>query len=119
MIEVPGIDPEGLVRLNKMGGPDFVKQMIDLFLEEAPDRLRAARTGESAGDFKAVSEAAHSLKSSSHNFGATQLALLAEKIEILTRSDSCENLSGMLTQLESTYSTVKGWLESQRDSLQK
>lgn len=112
-----GIDPQGLARLKRIGGPAFVKQMIDLFLKEAPDRMRAARDGEKAGDLNAVTEATHSLKSSARNFGADSLASLAEKIEIMTRSNSSENLSGLLADLERAYAAARTWLESERDSL--
>src|SRR5947209_5788250 len=96
MNNVSGIDPQGLVRLSKIGGPDFVGQMIDLFLEEAPERLDAAREAEKAGDLGAVADAAHSLKSSARNFGAERLADLAENIEITARSPGGENVSALL-----------------------
>src|SRR6266853_473375 len=111
MSEIIGIDPQGLIRLNKMGGPDFVRKMIDLFLEEAPGRLRDARNGEKAGDIGAIAAAAHSLKSSAHNFGASSLARTAEKIENLTRSSSCENLGALLDELDRAFATAKTWLE--------
>src|ERR1700682_1700232 len=117
MSDDTGIDPEGLARLNRIGGPDFVKQMIDLFFKEAPERLRAARDGEKAGDLNAVTEATHSLKSSARNFGAHRLASLAEKIELMTRSSRCENLSGLFADLDRAYAAAKAWLESERGSL--
>ena len=119
MNDIPGIDPQGLVRLNKIGGPDFVGQMIDLFLEEAPERLVAAREAEQAGDIGAVADAAHALKSSARNFGAERLADLAENLEITARSKSGENISALLHDLEQAYPPVKAWLEIQRDSLKK
>src|SRR6266480_1407803 len=106
MSDFTGIDPQGLARLNKMGGPDFVRKMIDLFLGEIPDRLSAARKGEQAGDFQAISEAAHSIKSSAKNFGADSLAGLAHKIEVMTRSNNSENLSELLRDLERSYDSA-------------
>jgi HPt (histidine-containing phosphotransfer) domain-containing protein len=112
-----GIDPQGLVRLNRIGGPDFVRQMIELFFKEAPERLSAARNGEKAGDLNTVTEATHALKSSARNFGANRLASLAEKIELMTRANSCENLSGLVADLDQAYAAAKTWLEHERDSL--
>jgi len=117
MSDLTGIDPQALARLNKIGGPDFVRKMINLFLEEAPKRLSAARNGERAGNLKAIADAAHSLKSSAGNFGADRLALTSEKIELLTRSNSSENLSSLLNDLDQEFAEIKAWLESQRDAL--
>jgi HPt (histidine-containing phosphotransfer) domain-containing protein len=119
MSDITGIDPQGLARLNKMGGADFVCKMIDLFLGEAPERLNAARNGEKAGDLDAVAGAAHSLKSSAQNFGANGLARLAEKIEIQAHSKNCENLGDLLRDLEQAFAAVKVWLEGQRDLFKK
>lgn len=119
MSDNAGIDPSGLERLNKIGGATFVKQMIGLFLDEAPHRLRAARRGEQTGNLAAVAEAAHSLKSSAHNFGARNLSRVAEKIELQMRENSCENLSALLSDLEAAFSTLKVWLETERDVLKQ
>ena len=117
MSDYTGIDPKRLEQLHRMGGPDFVKKMIELFLEEAPDRLGAARRGEQAGDITAVAEAAHSLKSSALNFGANRLSNIAEKIELQARANACESLPAMLKDLEDAYSTAQAWLERERDAL--
>ena len=115
MSDYIGIDPEALARLERMGGPDFVKKMITLFLEEAPERLAAARQGEQSGDHTAVADAAHSLKSSAQNFGASKLSSIAEEIEMLARANHLENLPTLLHDLEQAYSTVRSWLEGQRN----
>jgi HPt (histidine-containing phosphotransfer) domain-containing protein len=117
MSDYTGVDPRGLARLQKIGGPLFVRKMIDLFLEEAPDRLAAARRGEQAGDLVAVGDAAHSLKSSAQNFGAGRLSRIAGDIELRARANGCENLSTLLGEMEAAYSTAKAWLESERDAL--
>ena len=117
MNDEPGIDPQGLVRLKRIGGAEFVCQMIALFLEEIPDRLSAAREGEKSGDLNAVADAAHSIKSSARNFGANHFGDLAENIELTMRSQCGENTSALLGELEQAFSPVKAWLETQRDSL--
>jgi HPt (histidine-containing phosphotransfer) domain-containing protein len=117
MNDSTGIDPAGLVRLHKIGGPPFVKRMIDLFLAEAPDRLSAARKGEQTGDLVAVADAAHSLKSSAHNFGASRLSRIAAEIESRMRANQGENLSALLGEMEAAYSAARVWLESERDAL--
>ena len=117
MNDYSGIDPTGLARLERIGGPLFVRKMIDLFLEEAPGRLIAARRGEQEGDLMAVAEAAHSLKSSAQNFGANRLSRIAGEIELRVRANQCENLPTLLGEIEAAYSAAKAWLEGERDAL--
>ena len=112
-----GIDPAGLARLHKIGGPSFVKQMIDIFLEEVPGRLAAARNGEQTGDHAAIAEAAHSIKQSAHNFGATSLSIIAQKIDVSVRAKDTANLSAMVNDLEQAFTAAKSWLEDQRKTL--
>src|SRR5438067_10294621 len=99
MSDYTDIDPTGLERLNRMGGTAFLRKMIDLFLEEAPDRLTAARKGEQDADLSAVADAAHSLKSSAQNFGASRLSNIAERIELRARANNGENLATLLSDL--------------------
>ena len=117
MSDYEGIDPAGLQRLNRMGGPAFIRKMIDLFLEEAPERLTAARRAEEAGDLVALAAAAHSLKSSAQNFGASRLSNVAAKIEAQARANRVENLSTLLSDLEDAYSAVTAWLKGEREGL--
>src|SRR3954447_11402468 len=117
MSDYTGIDPAGLERLNRIGGALFVRKMIDLFLNEAPDRLAAARKGEEVGDLMAVAEAAHSLKSSAQNFGASLLSSIAERIELRARANNGENLAASLGDLEEAFGIARAWLERQREAL--
>jgi HPt (histidine-containing phosphotransfer) domain-containing protein len=112
-----GIDPAGLARLTKIGGPAFVRQMIDIFLEEVPGRMAAAREGERTGDHAAVGEAAHSIRQSAHNFGATDLSIIAEKIDRSVRSNDIADLSALVNDLETAFTAAKSWLEDQRKTL--
>ena len=117
MSDSSDIDPAGLARLNRLGGPAFVRKMIDAFLEEVPERLAAARKGEQTGDHAAIAAAAHSIKQSAYNFGATRVNRIAEKLDLAVRSNNIDNLSTLLDDLEQAYSTAKSWLESQRAAL--
>lgn len=115
MSECPGIDPNGLVRLNKLGGPAFVTKMIDLFLTEAPARMASAHQAAAEGNLPEVAHAAHSLKSSAYNFGAVELSTIAEKLELQIGAGKCEDLPGQLVRLESAFGVTKTWLEGQRE----
>ena len=78
----PAIDPTTFEELQQTAGTEFVRELVDTFLTEAPlmlatlDRALAARN---ADEFR---RAAHSLKSNSNTFGAFALGALARDLEL-------------------------------------
>jgi HPt (histidine-containing phosphotransfer) domain-containing protein len=103
-----------LARLNEIGGPAFVQEMIDLFLELAPQRLTAVRDGIEAGDLGAVARAVHPLKSSAGNLGADRVQDLAERTEQLAMAGSAAAMPMLLRQLEASLAEVYERLRSVR-----
>ena len=49
-LELPATDPDALTRLERFGGHQAAREMIALFLENAPERLTAAAHGLVAGE---------------------------------------------------------------------
>jgi HPt (histidine-containing phosphotransfer) domain-containing protein len=82
----PILDRAAISRLDRLGGADFVRQMVELYLQHGPERIRALEKGVRDGDAAQIERAAHSLKSSAGNFGAVRLELAALWLE----STSCE-----------------------------
>lgn len=75
------IDRGHVDQLGARFGNAFVVQLIDLFIAQGGERIAAARAAAAAGDGRAVSALAHSLKSSAGNFGAHSLGALAARVE--------------------------------------
>ena len=76
------IDTATLTELQQTVGGEFVQELVDTFLAEAPAMLAALRQAastQSADDFR---RAAHSLKSNSNTFGALALGALARELEL-------------------------------------
>jgi HPt (histidine-containing phosphotransfer) domain-containing protein len=76
------IDPKTFAELQDTAGADFVKELVQTFLEEAPAMLQELRDALAAGNADAYRRAAHSLKSNSLTFGAGALAALAREQEL-------------------------------------
>lgn len=76
------IDPATFAELQDAAGADFVVELVNTFLEEAPGMLAEMRSAQAAGNAEAFRRAAHSLKSNSNTFGATQLGLMARDLEL-------------------------------------
>ena len=75
------IDLTVFKELQDTAGEDFVKELVDTFLAEAPQMLNALRDAAAAGDADKFRRAAHSLKSNSHTFGAMTLGAMARELE--------------------------------------
>ena len=76
------IDQATFNELQEAAGAEFVAELVDTFLQEAPEmlaELRRAHAGLQADVFR---RAAHSLKSNSMTFGATRLGAMARTLEL-------------------------------------
>lgn len=76
------IDRATFSELQEAAGADFVKELVQTFLEEAPLMLRSLRDALAAGDADVFRRSAHSLKSNSQTFGALPLGEMARALEL-------------------------------------
>lgn len=76
---------EGLAALADEGDPDLICELIDLFLDDAVDRLRSMSAAVEAGDPEPVAQAAHALKSASASVGALAFSGKCRDIEAAAR----------------------------------
>ena len=97
---------EGLRELQVPGEPDLVAEFIRLFRDETPPLLAALRAGVGQGQADQVKKAAHTLKSSSANLGAHQMATLCAELEQRGRSGALEGTPALLDQLEQELERV-------------
>jgi CheY-like chemotaxis protein len=73
---------EARARVFREDYPEIVDQLIELFADSTPPLLRELREGAAAGDQETVRRAAHKLKGSCQNIGATFMATLCRSLEI-------------------------------------
>ena len=78
----PVIDLATFAELQATAGAEFVTELADTFLEEAPLMLAELRDAQAQGSAERFRRAAHSLKSNSHTFGATTLGAMARELEL-------------------------------------
>jgi HPt (histidine-containing phosphotransfer) domain-containing protein len=78
----PAIDLATFEDLKATAGAEFVVELVDTFLDEAPAMLDELRQALRAGDAETFRRTAHSLKSNGNTFGATALAALARELEL-------------------------------------
>jgi len=95
------------------GEPDFVVELIDLYLAEVPRFFSSIREGLANGDWLSAKRAAHSLRGSSSNLGILQMALIADALEHLT-ADQDTNAAELLQGLEDEFTRVEEILLAER-----
>ena len=78
----PIIDTATFSALGEMAGAEFVKELVDTFLEEAPRMLADIHEAYEQRDADRFRRAAHSLKSNSNTFGAMRLGAAAKELEL-------------------------------------
>jgi HPt (histidine-containing phosphotransfer) domain-containing protein len=79
---------EAIRALQSDSAPDLLVRVIRLYLESTPELIERIRAALAANDHEAVRTAAHTLKSSSANLGATALAELCRRLELAARAAS-------------------------------
>ena len=96
------IDRSVIASLSESVGEDFVGELIETFVEEAPGMFAEMRQALSAGDADGFRRAAHSLKTNAKTFGANGLAEKAMELEYMARKEVLE-VGERLEILEEAY----------------
>jgi HPt (histidine-containing phosphotransfer) domain-containing protein len=100
------LDPAAIENLRELGGDEFVEELTETFLDEAPGLL-ATLHGRDAGE---VRRAAHTLKSNAATFGATRLADLCLELETQAREADGTTSPELATDIEAEYALVSAEL---------
>jgi len=105
------IDWEGaLERAN--GNARIRASLVEVFLKESPELLKALRDALGAKDAAALRRHAHTLKSSLDLFGAAAARTTAERIEELSGNGSIEEVPPLATELEARVAAVSRELKA-------
>ena len=107
---MPVIDKTTFDELKQMSGAEFIDELIDTFLEDAPKIIEEIKSALGTNNVDSFRRAAHSIKSNAATFGASQLAALAKELEMLGKENKLHETGDRLKALEEAY-------ESARDEL--
>jgi len=88
------------------GGRELLCKLIDLFLQDAPQRLAAIDDAMARRDAKGVAKAAHAFKSSSANLGAAALSELCKRLERECHDGSLGEAEAIVSAIEAEYAYV-------------
>ena len=83
--------------------PDILRHIIQIYLEITPDTLEEINAGVAGGDCEQVGLAAHSLKGSSAELGAEQLAELCQQLYMESKAGNRESAELLATEVSHCY----------------
>jgi signal transduction histidine kinase/DNA-binding response OmpR family regulator/HPt (histidine-containing phosphotransfer) domain-containing protein/PAS domain-containing protein len=116
--DAPVLDTAALENLLAVLGGEFeyLVELIDSFLEDAPQLLAELNQSVEAGDTAGVRRVAHSLKSNGADFGATTFSNLCKELEFQTKSGELGGSADMAAQIVAEYGKVEAALQAVRQA---
>jgi HPt (histidine-containing phosphotransfer) domain-containing protein len=113
------LDPAAIDGMREMVGGDdeFLADLIDTFLKDAPQMLVDMRQASKTGDAEVLRRIAHSLKSNSDSFGATALGEFCRQLEKMGKANALEGADDLITRADAEFTQVMAALETVRRGL--
>jgi histidine phosphotransfer protein HptB len=105
------IDMNTFNALKESTGADFINELIDAFLDDAPGLISQMKSALPAGDAEMFRRATHSMKSNAATFGAMELADLARELEGMGRDRNLE-IGNRLEIMETALQQVESQLRA-------
>ncbi|VVO77744.1 hypothetical protein PS838_01634 [Pseudomonas fluorescens] len=90
---------------------DGYPDLLETFLADAEERLKLLRRADNTDQLGA---AAHSLKGSSSNMGATRLAELCHDLEQRAKHKSLEGIEALVGEIDGEFTLVRPLYEAER-----
>jgi len=112
------VDREKIAGLQQLAraNPSFMRDITGLFREDAVLRIHELRDAAARGDAETVGRAAHALKSSSGNIGASRMYSLCASIESNARQNNMGGIGEIVERLASELDHALRALSQSSDS---
>lgn len=107
----PAFDAEVIASLreqNEPGGPDFLRELLDVFLEDAPLKLDDFDAAIRCGNADWLMRSAHDLGGSAGNVGAAGLSALCRQVELQARTGRMDGVEAGVILIRNEYDAVCG-----------
>jgi HPt (histidine-containing phosphotransfer) domain-containing protein len=100
---VPLIDAGVLRNIVALARPALLNSMIDLYLQHSPSLIVAIESAAAKLQASALSQAVHTLNSSTSNLGGTRLAAAAKECEVLVREGGITQAAPLVQRIRREY----------------
>ena len=96
---------------NMEGDVELLQEIVEVFLEVAPEQLDELTAGIEAGEVGSVGTLAHGMKGGAANIGADAFVAAAHELEQLARDGSLSGAQELLENLRDEFMTLRDVLE--------
>jgi PAS domain S-box-containing protein len=97
--------------------PSIVHEIVTIFLDSSPKLLADMRQAVSTNDPKGLEQAAHTLKSSSAQLGASSFSSLCRDLEMIGKQGTITGAPALMQQVEEEFDRVVVALEAMANDL--
>jgi HPt (histidine-containing phosphotransfer) domain-containing protein len=111
--DVPVVDAAALDVIRELAAddtPELLARVVGLYLDDAPRHVAAIEAALARGDARALTLAAHTLKSASASMGAAQLAQLCRILEQDSRAGDLSRADALVGALRGAWSATQAVL---------
>jgi PAS domain S-box-containing protein len=108
------LEAAALQNLRDLGGAEFLAEVVDAFLADAPALLTSLRNSLEQQDTRELRRAAHTLKSNGSTLGAAAFAELCGTVEHRARDGRLDGVLQLVDRIEREYVTLTEALASLR-----
>ncbi|CAM2860845.1 Hpt domain-containing protein [Rariglobus hedericola] len=114
MSSIVTVDSEAIANLRALSPDDgdvFLKEILSIFLEDTPSRIAELHNSRASANVTSFVRAAHSIKGSSSNVGASELRSVAERLEHQARTYGLSEVDAQVAELEASFLRAKDALQ--------
>jgi len=111
------IDPRVMADLRALqagGSPNFLSDLIDIFLKEQAQHLSNLRRAFDDRDASALERVAHTMKGSCGNLGARDLSNVCSELQTVARSEDWPRAESLVLQIERDSTSVEAELGAEK-----
>jgi PAS domain S-box-containing protein len=108
------LEDDALKNLRDLGGDEFLGEVIDAFLADAPELIATLRRSLDESNNEELRRAAHTLKSNGATLGAAQFAELCRTLEHQAKSGELDGAPELVDQIEQEYAPLEEALTALR-----
>lgn len=97
-------------------GAEILIELIDIFLDDTPNRLRELQAAVMAGDAHATEQAAHALKSACAQLGAANLSTMCRDLEAKGRAGDLDGAPALVVRALTEWQRVESALTAEKNA---
>lgn len=114
MSDQPIIDQEAISNLKELNpgdGGEFLKEIISIYIEDTPKRIAELKASLASADVPGFTRAAHTIKGSSANVGASAMRALCERLEFTSKREGLGSVGAQVANVEAEFAKAAAELK--------